>query len=75
LSQDGDGMLKTFFLHKQIVGVKSGEREYADAGFGHRRNEGCQHTDEQLPTVQTLTSKLNVLGFRLTKVAKWRPQK
>jgi hypothetical protein len=33
------------------------------------------YTDEQLPTVQTLTSKLNVLGFRLTKVAKCRPQK
>ena len=33
------------------------------------------YTDEQLPTVQTITTKLNVLGFRLTKVAKCRPQK
>lgn len=33
------------------------------------------YTDEQLPTQQTITKKLNLLGFRLTKVAKSRPQK
>jgi transposase len=33
------------------------------------------YTDEQLPSVQTLTVKLNALGFRLRKVAKCRPQK
>jgi Rhodopirellula transposase DDE domain len=33
------------------------------------------YTDEQLPTLQTITTKLNVLGFHLTKVAKCRPQK
>jgi hypothetical protein len=33
------------------------------------------YTDEELPTVQTITTKLNVLGYRLTKVAKCRPQK
>lgn len=33
------------------------------------------YTDEQLPTIQTVTTKLNALGFRLTKVAKCRPQK
>jgi hypothetical protein len=33
------------------------------------------YTDEQLPTQQTLNRKLNLLGFRLSKVAKCRPQK
>ena len=33
------------------------------------------YTDEQLPTVKTITDKLNALGFRLRKVAKCRPPK
>ena len=33
------------------------------------------YTDEQLPTQQTINRKLNQLGFRLSKVAKCRPQK
>jgi Rhodopirellula transposase DDE domain len=33
------------------------------------------YTDEQLPSVQTIASKLNVLGFRLRTVVKTRPQK
>jgi hypothetical protein len=33
------------------------------------------YTDEQLPTIKTLTDKLNALGFRLRKVAKCRPKK
>jgi hypothetical protein len=33
------------------------------------------YTDEQLPCIQTLTTKLNALGFRLRKVVKCRPQK
>ena len=33
------------------------------------------YTDEELPTQQTINTKLNMLGFRLTKVAKCRPQK
>ncbi len=33
------------------------------------------YTDEQLPTQQTINTKLNLLGFRLTKVAKCRPPK
>jgi transposase len=33
------------------------------------------YTDEQLPTIQTLTTKLNAWGFHLRKVAKCRPQK
>ena len=32
-------------------------------------------TDAELPTQQTINTKLNMLGFRLTKVAKCRPQK
>jgi hypothetical protein len=32
------------------------------------------YTDEQLPTQQTINTKLNLMGFRLTKVAKCRPQ-
>jgi DDE family transposase len=33
------------------------------------------YTDEQLPSLQTITTKLNALGFRLRKVAKCRPKK
>ena len=33
------------------------------------------YTDEQLPSQQTINTKLNMLGYRLTKVAKCRPQK
>ena len=33
------------------------------------------YTDEELPTQQTINAKLNMLGYRLTKVAKCRPQK
>ena len=33
------------------------------------------YTDEQLPTQQTINTKLNLLGYRLTKVAKCRPPK
>jgi hypothetical protein len=33
------------------------------------------YTDEQLPSVRTMASKLNLLGFRLRSVVKSRPQK
>jgi hypothetical protein len=33
------------------------------------------YTDEELPTQQTINTKLNMLGYRLTKVAKCRPPK
>jgi hypothetical protein len=33
------------------------------------------YTDAELPTQQTINTKMNRLGFRLTKVAKCRPQK
>jgi len=36
---------------------------------------GKGYTDEELPTQQTITAKLNMLGYRLTQVAKCRPQK
>ena len=33
------------------------------------------YTDEELPTQQTINTKMNLLGFSLSKVAKCRPQK
>lgn len=33
------------------------------------------YTDDQVPTLQTITTKLNAWGFHLRKVAKCRPQK
>lgn len=33
------------------------------------------YTDEQLPSIETITNKLNQLGFRLRPVAKCRPKK
>jgi hypothetical protein len=33
------------------------------------------YSDAELPTQQTINTKLNLLGFRLTRVAKSRPQK
>src|SRR5215210_5268937 len=33
------------------------------------------YTDQQLPSVQTIAAKLNLLGFRLRTVLKSRPQK
>jgi hypothetical protein len=33
------------------------------------------YTDAELPTQQTINTKLNLLGYSLTKVAKCRPQK
>jgi transposase len=33
------------------------------------------YASEELPTIQTITTKLNTLGFRLRKVAKCRPLK
>lgn len=33
------------------------------------------YSDAELPTQQTINAKLNMLGYRLTKVAKSRPQK
>jgi hypothetical protein len=33
------------------------------------------YTDEELPTQQTINTKMNLLGYRHSKVAKCRPQK
>jgi len=37
--------------------------------------ERKEYTDQQLPSVQTIGVKLNLLGFRLRSVVKSRPQK
>jgi hypothetical protein len=37
--------------------------------------ERGSYSDEQLPSVHTIASKLNALGFRLRTVVKSRPQK
>lgn len=42
----------------------------------HRRLvEEVNYTHDQLPTVRTISNKLNELGFRLKKVAKCKPKK
>ena len=33
------------------------------------------YTDEELPTQQTINTKMNLLGYSLSRVAKCRPQK
>ena len=33
------------------------------------------YTDLELPTQQTINTKMDLLGYRLSKVAKCRPQK
>lgn len=37
--------------------------------------ETGKYTDDQLPTVRTINTKLNQLGFRLKKVSKCKPKK
>ena len=37
--------------------------------------ETQNYSDDQLPTVRTISTKLNQLGFRLKKVTKCKPQK
>jgi len=37
--------------------------------------ESGKYTDDQLPTIRTINTKLNQLGFRLKKVAKCKPKK
>ena len=63
------GQSKVFFVDA-MKKFRSGEREATVMG---RLAKG--YTDEQLPSIETLTNKLNALGFRLRKVAKCRPQK
>jgi hypothetical protein len=37
--------------------------------------ETGKYTDDQLPTVRTINTKLNQLGYRMKKVAKCKPKK
>src|SRR3954467_1072271 len=46
------------------------------AAEGRRRLIATKgYTDAELPTQQTINTKMNLLGYRLSKVAKCRPQK
>jgi|SRR6056297_94209 len=60
-----DPKFQTGRLFTRISAAEVRRRLIAEKGY----------TDEQLPTQQTINTKLNLLGFRLTKVAKCRPQK
>jgi hypothetical protein len=60
-----DPKFQTGRLFTRISAAEVRRRLIAEKGY----------TDEQLPTQQTINKKLNLLGFRLTKVAKCRPQK
>jgi hypothetical protein len=44
-------------------------------GVRHQLIAQKGYTDSELPTQQAINKKLNLLGFRLTRVAKCRPQK
>lgn len=60
-----DPKFQTGRLFTRISAAEVRRRSIAEKGY----------TDERLPTQQTINTKLNLLGFRLTKVAKCRPQK
>lgn len=60
-----DPKFQTGRLFVRISAAEVRRRLIADKGY----------TDEELPTQQTINKKLNMLGFRLTRVAKCRPQK
>lgn len=60
-----DPRFQTDRLFARISAAEVRRRLIAEKGY----------TDEELPTQQTINAKLNLLGYRLTKVAKCRPQK
>jgi hypothetical protein len=60
-----DPKFQTNRLFTRISAAEVRRRLIAESGY----------TDGQLPTQQTINAKLNLLGFRLTRVAKCRPQK
>jgi hypothetical protein len=60
-----DGTFKTTRLYCRLSAATVRRQLIARKGYSH----------EELPTIQTLTTKLNTLGFRLRKVAKCRPLK
>ena len=60
-----DPRFQTTRLFTRISAAEVRRRLIAERGY----------TDAELPTQQTINKKLNLLGFRLTRVAKCRPQK
>ena len=60
-----DPRFQTNRLFTRISAAEVRRRLISEAGY----------TDAELPTQQTINAKLNLLGFRLTRVAKCRPQK
>jgi transposase len=60
-----DGTFKTTRLYCRLSAAAVRRQLIAHKGY-------CS---EELPTIQTITTKLNKLGFRLRKVAKCRPLK
>lgn len=60
-----DGTFKTTRLYCRLSAATVRRQLIARKGY-------CT---EELPTIQTITTKLNTLGFRLRKVAKCRPLK
>ena len=59
-----DPRFQTNRLFTRISAAEVRRRLISEAGY----------TDAELPTQQTINAKLNLLGFRLTRVAKCRPQ-
>jgi len=60
-----DGTFKTTRLYCRLSAAAVRRHLIARKGYAHA----------ELPTIQTLTTKMNGLGFRLRKVAKCRPLK
>ena len=60
-----DPKFQTDRLFTRISAAEVRRRLIAEKGY----------TDAELPTQQTINAKLNLLGYRLTRVAKCRPQK
>ena len=60
-----DGTFKTTRLYCRLSAAAVRRQLITRKGYSH----------EELPTIQTITAKLNTLGFRLRKVAKCRPLK
>jgi transposase len=60
-----DGTFKTTRLYCRLSAAAVRRQLIARKGY----------SNDELPTIQTITTKLNTLGFRLRKVAKCRPLK
>jgi hypothetical protein len=60
-----DPRFQTNRLFTRISAAEVRRQLIATKGYSH----------EELPTQQTINAKMNLLGYRLTKVAKCRPQK